>query len=76
MEHQEICGPPLLDKKALAKHVGVSVSTIDLWVYGHRIPFHRLGPGKRASIRFRLEDVKSHLAATRVAPINVYREGR
>jgi excisionase family DNA binding protein len=69
MEHHELIGPPLLDKRALAKHVGVSVSTIDLWVYGRRIPFYRVGLGKRARIRFALADVQEHLARTRVAPI-------
>ena len=46
---------PLLKKKELAEHLGVSGRTVDNWISKGYLPYYRLG----RNVRFKLSDVES-----------------
>lgn len=46
-----------VDRKDLAKHLGVSLRTVGNWIAKKRVPYMRLG----RTIRFNLRDVDAHL---------------
>ena len=49
----------LLTKPDVAKYIGVTTRTLEIWMREGRIPFFRI----RHTVRFRLEDVLEHLRA-------------
>jgi excisionase family DNA binding protein len=59
----------LLDKHKAAKLIGIHERTLDLWQSQRRIPFIKLGAGRRALVRFRRADLESFLETHRVAAI-------
>ena len=59
----------LLDKRQAAKLIGIHERTLDLWQNQRRIPFIKLGAGRRALVRFRRADLESFLETHRVAAI-------
>jgi len=66
---QEQHGEGLLDKNSAAKLIGIHPRTLDLWQNQRRIPFIKLGAGRRALVRFRRADLEAFLETHRVAAI-------
>ena len=59
----------LLDKRQAAKLIGIHPRTLDLWQNQRRIPFIKLGPGRRGLVRFRRADLEAFLQSHRVEAI-------
>lgn len=51
---------PYVDKAAAAEHLGVSVRTIEDWVYRRQVPFHHVG----RLVRFRLSELDRWVSAS------------
>jgi excisionase family DNA binding protein len=62
-------GEGLLDKHSAAKLIGIHPRTLDLWQNQRRIPFIKLGPGRRGLVRFRRADLEAFLQSHRVEAI-------
>lgn len=67
----EINPDGLLDKNQAAKLIGIHPRTLDLWQNQRRIPFIKLGPGRRGLVRFRRADLERFLQLHRVEAIGV-----
>jgi len=59
----------LLDKHEAAKLIGIHERTLDLWQSQRRIPFIKLGNGRRSLVRFRRADLEAFLQSHRVEAI-------
>lgn len=55
--------PMLVDKGEAARLLGVSPRTIEAWAAAKKIPFVRLGEGKRSPVRFRPSDLRAWIEA-------------
>jgi excisionase family DNA binding protein len=47
----------IMDSKELANYLKVKPSTIRVWVSLRTIPFSKLGPGKKAAVRFDKKEI-------------------
>ena len=65
----ELIPDGLLDKSQAAKLIGIHPRTLDLWQNQRRIPFIKLGPGRRGLVRFRRADLEAFLETHRVEAI-------
>jgi excisionase family DNA binding protein len=63
----EMTGNSWLDKRSVAKALGLSPRTIDAWIEQHRcpIPYYRIG-GRR--VLFRARDVERYIESRKVGP--------
>jgi excisionase family DNA binding protein len=61
----------LLTKSQAAKLIGIHERTLDLWQSQRKIPFIKLGSGRRALVRFRRADLDAFLQSHRVEAIGV-----
>jgi excisionase family DNA binding protein len=59
----------LLTKSQAAKLIGIHERTLDLWQSQRKIPFIKLGNGRRAIVRFRRADLDAFLQSHRVEAI-------
>jgi excisionase family DNA binding protein len=59
----------LLTKSQAAKLIGIHERTLDLWQAQRKIPFIKLGSGRRALVRFRPCDLDAFLESHRVEAI-------
>jgi excisionase family DNA binding protein len=57
----------LLNKSQAAKLIGIHERTLDLWQNQRRIPFIKLGTGRRGLVRFRRADLEAFLESHKVA---------
>jgi predicted DNA-binding transcriptional regulator AlpA len=56
---EQASGRALLDKRALARELGMSVSWVNLQMRVGGLPYRKLGAGRGASVRFRLSEVEA-----------------
>ena len=53
-------GEPFLNKKEVAKLLGIKIRTCDSWMQSGRLCFYKVG----RSVRFRYSEIQQHLAVT------------
>ena len=51
----------LLNKRELAKRLGVSTRSIDSWMKSGRLPYIKIGGGRRGTVRFEYSTVMETL---------------
>lgn len=51
----------LLTKKEMASFLGISLNTLNIWIYRRKIPYLKLGKAKNSGVRFDLAEIENWL---------------